>query len=123
MDLIRDVLLAIEKTNEPISRIEPDIPCRSDKEVAYHIMLLSQAGLIGAHDASTVGEDGFNWFATNLTWQGHEYLDTIRDPEIWRKTKEGAQKVGGFSLDLMTALAKGLLKKKIQNITGVELDY
>lgn len=51
-----------------------------------------------------------------------DFLDTIRDPSIWRETKAGAKKAGGFSLDLLKALAKGLVKKKIEQHTGVELD-
>ena len=38
---------------------------------------------------------------------GHQYLEMIRDPEIWRQTKESAQKIGSFSLDVLSALAKG----------------
>lgn len=33
-----------------------------------------------------------------LTMAGHEYLDTIRDEEVWRRTKEGDRAVGSFSL-------------------------
>lgn len=51
-----------------------------------------------------------------------EYLDDIRDPDIWRQTKEGANQVGGFSLDVLRALAKGLVKKNIEKHTGVEID-
>lgn len=57
-----------------------------------------------------------------LTWQGHDFLDKVRDPEIWHATKEGAKKAGGFSLELLGALAKGFLKKKIEAHTGVDLD-
>jgi hypothetical protein len=57
-----------------------------------------------------------------LTWQGHEFLDHIRDPEIWRETKEGVKKVGGSGIEIIGALAKGLIKKKIEQHTGVELD-
>jgi hypothetical protein len=57
-----------------------------------------------------------------LTWAGHDFLDSVRDSEIWRATKEGAQKAGGFSLELLAALAKGLIKKKIEQHTGIQLD-
>ena len=58
-----------------------------------------------------------------MTWKGYEYLDTIRDPEIWSKTKDGARRAGGFSMEIFAALAKGLIKKKIKDHTGVELEF
>ena len=62
------------------------------------------------------------WSAVRLTWDGCDFLDSVRDDEIWRQTKDGVTKAGGFSLDLMKALAKGLIKKQIETHTGVELD-
>jgi hypothetical protein len=56
-----------------------------------------------------------------LTWQGHDFLDSVRDPKIWAKTKEGALAAGGFTVDLLAELAKGFLKKQIEERTGVKL--
>ena len=123
MDLVREILLAIEASDDdPRAWIELDLPGRSKRELSYHVMLIHGAGLIEADDTCTVGEDGFEWQPKRLTYRGHEYLDTIRDPEIWRKTKEGGKKVGAFSLELMGDLAKGLIRKKIKDYTEVELD-
>ena len=55
------------------------------------------------------------------TSQGYNLLDSIRDPEIWKKTKQGAAAAGGFTLDLLQALATGFIKKQIKDKTGVEL--
>jgi hypothetical protein len=123
MDLVRDLLLAIE--NDPnfdgMRRIMPDEPGdlgiteHSYEEVVYHLVLLIEAGLL-------VGKLTMQMpIISKLTWQGHDFLDTVRDPVIWRETKEGAKKAGGFSLELLAALAKGLVKKKIEEHTGVQL--
>jgi hypothetical protein len=45
----------------------------------------------------------------------------MRDPEIWRKTKEGASKAGGFTVSLLADLAKGLIRTQIEKHTGVKL--
>jgi hypothetical protein len=45
----------------------------------------------------------------------------IRDPEIWRKTKEGVGAAKGFTFDLLKDLAKGFVKKQIEDYTGVKL--
>jgi hypothetical protein len=56
-----------------------------------------------------------------LSWAGDDFLDSVRDPEIWRQTKEGAKKAGGFTVELLGDLAKGLIKTQIKKHTGVEL--
>lgn len=123
MDLIRNILLKVEELDDPpLTKILSDIATDDDiKIMIEHLrLLIEEAGLITGIAAHTLM--GSNWFSMKLTWKGHEYLDNIRDPEIWNKTKQGAQKVGSFSLDVMSGLAKGFIKKKISDHTGVEVD-
>lgn len=57
-----------------------------------------------------------------ITWIGYEYLETIRDPEIWRKTQAGALRLGNFSVEVIKELAVGFVKQQIKQRTGVEID-
>ena len=50
---------------------------------------------------------------SGLTWQGHEFLDTVRDPEIWRKTKERAGSVASVGVSFIWEIAKAELKAKL----------
>ncbi|MCK0551051.1 DUF2513 domain-containing protein [Pseudomonas syringae] len=36
----------------------------------------------------------FRWQPRRLTYKGHEFLDTVRDEEIWRRTKAGGVGLG-----------------------------
>lgn len=56
-----------------------------------------------------------------LTWEGHDFVDAVRDNDIWKKTRQGANAAGGFSVDLLKDLAKGFIKKKISEHTGIEI--
>lgn len=127
MDLIRELLLAIEKQDEnPDGWIDFDQLGLSDyplKMLSYHVMLLKQAGLVEAQDFADPNPDGFLWLPKTITWNGHEFLDTIRDPEIWRRTRESARRAGGFSLDIVKGLAKGFIRKKLEEHTGISLDF
>lgn len=69
--------------------------------------MLKDAGFL-AHEKMLAGGQ-FGW---RLTWQGHEFVDEVRDPEIWRKTKEGAEKVGSWSIKLLGELAAGFVRAK-----------
>lgn len=123
MDFVRDILLRVEHDeNLSSDQLMPhDIGWSAEDNLVDHlIMLIDEVGLISGIEAHS--SSGHSWLNLRLTWQGHEYLDDIRDPDIWRQTKEGVNQVGGFSLDVLRALAKGLVKKNIEKHTGVEID-
>ncbi|HSI39854.1 MAG TPA: DUF2513 domain-containing protein [Xanthobacteraceae bacterium] len=114
MDLVRAILLKMEAGPLTIANHRylhiVDFP---DQQVQHNFWILKDAGFI----VQTQVHSGHY----RLSWQGHEFLDNIRDDDVWNKTKDGAKRVGGFSLELIADLAKGLLKKKISEHTGVEL--
>lgn len=124
MDLIRELLLKLEALDlrpGAIMHFMPDdeaiqTPGYSPAEIEYHARLLTEAGLI---EPGRGAMQGFIFRA--LTWAGHDFADSIRDPEIWEKTKKGAMAAGGFTVDLLKDLAKGFIKKKLEDLTGVKL--
>ncbi|MCG7375236.1 DUF2513 domain-containing protein [Pseudomonas luteola] len=126
MDLIRELLLRLEGISvdgtsyyilDPSDK-ELQVEGFSSDQIGYHLSLLREAGLIDPPSGGTLA-GGIDF--RRLTWSGHDFLDSIRDPEVWDKTKQGAKAAGGFTLDLLKDLAKGLIKKKIQDHTGIEL--
>jgi hypothetical protein len=122
MDLIRELLLKIEEKREPsLGDLLPKGDCDDDFErVGEHLrMMIEDAGLVTGIQAHTIGS--LNWLELKLTWQGHDFLDSVRDPEIWAKTKSAAEGARGFTFDLFKDLAKGFLKKKIKDLTDVDL--
>jgi hypothetical protein len=124
MDLIRELLLKLEvwpmERGDVVSIIPEDKGFsslgRSAHEIEYHLNLLLEGGLIDSPTQSNVGI-----YFRGITWQGHDFLDSVRDPRIWAKTKEWAFAAGGFTLDLLSDLAKGFVKKQIGDRTGVKL--
>lgn len=126
MDLIRDLVLKLEALDLSAAAtafLDPWGPELlvdgfTPDQVFYHLRLLDNAGFIDHHS-----DHGIQHFAfSGLTWHGHDFADSVRDSAVWHATKEEAKKAGGFSVDLLVALAKGFLKKKIEEHTGVSLD-
>lgn len=82
-----------------------------------HVEVMAEAGLIMAYKETQTGKGTFGWNIMRLTWHGHEFLDTVRDPEIWRKTKSGAAAAGGYGFgflkDLATAYAEHVAKERL----------
>lgn len=101
-DLIRKILLKLEEKADSTSWLESSEIKSYDKQtVVYHYKLLKNAGLIEAIDLSTVEER--DYAALSLTWQGHEFLDKIRNDSVWNKVKSTVQ---SKSLDLSFDIIK-----------------
>ena len=56
-----------------------------------------------------------------LTWEGREFLDSVRNPETWAKTKEGAHKIGTWSISLLSDMAKAYAKHLAKEKLGLDL--
>ena len=83
MDLIRAILLEMEQA--PSRDIKIHARGYSPEQIAYHLKLLKQAGLIEAIDQTNF--DGLAFIPTSLTWQGHEFLEATRNEGVWQKLK------------------------------------
>jgi hypothetical protein len=82
-----------------------------------HFELLMEERFI----AGPSGQGMTQFYITGLTWKGHEFIDSIRNPEVWRRTKAGMKVVGGFGLDLAVQLAKAEAKRLVTEKLGIPL--
>ena len=121
LDLYRDILLKHEELSEDNGIVEfdpDDFPGEALEIVEAHVELLGDAGFLVPADG-LIGSETL--LAGRMTYYGHEFLDTVRDPEVWRKTKEVGEQVGTGALDVLAEIAKGFLKTQIKRLTGVEV--
>lgn len=121
-DLVREILLAVEASaHSPEESVTISLGNRTPQEVSYHVMLLNEAGFLIGKDASFM-EDVFPvWQVKRLTYRGHEFLDTVRDGEVWRRTKAGAEKAGVAGLGVLLELGKAYGKEVLKEKLGIEL--
>jgi hypothetical protein len=107
-DLIRDVLIEVEALNPAQFEDIRYGPLRQSDNVAKdsQAVLLWKAGFIEGVDASSM-DLGDSVIAQELTWSGHELLDTIRSKPVWEKIKSTAQEKGiELTFDTVMALGK-----------------
>ena len=93
MDLVREILFALEDApfnGDPIELTIQDYP---HDEVSYHVMLLHEAKLIYAID-ETLGEGDISWQPVYLTWEGHEFLEAAKDDTRWNRAKTQLKQKG-----------------------------
>lgn len=86
MDLVRSLLVEIEKLPFDGSFHDVSVPGRSEEEISYHILLMKEAGLIEATDLSSM--DGVCWKPVRLTNDGHEFLEAARNDNLWSNAKQ-----------------------------------
>jgi len=117
-DLVREILLQVEASTRPLGWVELDFPDRPDEDISYQVQKLNEAGFLHADELTS--SSGYEWKARQLTYEGHEFLDTVRDSEVWRTTKETAKKVGSASVEVLFAIGKSVIKQKLTEF-GVHL--
>ena len=125
-DCVRDVLLYIEENlvyleEENTSKIQAiswgtafQDEYLSDKysiyDIKYTIQKLYEVHFIECSIATSGRKGWLSCDITNLTWNGHEFLDTVRGKTVWEATKEKALKLGGMSIKTLGVLALEITK-------------
>ncbi|MFG0314420.1 MAG: DUF2513 domain-containing protein, partial [Phycisphaerales bacterium] len=82
MDLVRDLLLAVEAIPPAQAQNARELAHeafdhRNADEVLEHLRMLDDAGLILCIDLEDM--DGYDAALRGLTWEGSEFLDSIRN--------------------------------------------
>jgi len=120
MDLIRDILLVVEADDKGEGRwVTLNIDGVSDVVLTEHLFMMDEAGLIEGNNTSTLSLRDYQ--VRRLAWLGHDFLDAIRDPEIWKRTKAGAKKAGTETIEFLWELAKVYGKNAIKEKLGIDL--
>lgn len=122
-DCVRDVLLFIENKQELRGFLhlknfldkKEDNPLKKydDDTIKYTLMKLHEAKYL----KDTVGiieNDLVQYSVGSITWEGHKFLDTVRDPKIWKTTKTIAAHLESISITLISSIASKVLEDYIQ---------
>ncbi|MFL9935409.1 DUF2513 domain-containing protein [Paraburkholderia sp. RL18-103-BIB-C] len=122
MDLIRELMLKLEGLSVPLTGIkaidghEPvvQVDGYTTEQIDYHLLLLEQAGFIHGGGLENFGmRFGPGIGFQSLTWAGHDFLASVRHPDVWDETKAAAAKVGGYTVDILVTTAKAYAQQKI----------
>ena len=121
MDLIRQLLLGIE--GEASTQQEFRIEGVDDLEKWYNIDLLVQANLIRGVEvrwaADGTGQYAYTKGLAALTWEGHDFLDAVRNDSIWQQASEKA-KAGVLDMQSLTfEVIKSLCVSTTKHVLGL----
>ena len=110
-DLIREILLVVEDIADGSANYQIETVYQkyflqecTEKEFNYHVKYLRDAGFV---EPSTGG-----WIIDITPW-GRDYLDSIRNIDIWEKTKEKAKPLGSVAFDVIKDIAKSVILSQL----------
>ena len=106
-DLIRNMLLKIESEVDGIvsyeitSFCEVEFPGVPVDEAVYHMKYLLDANFV----------QGKSGYFRDITPDGRNFLNNVRDDKVWAETKKTAAKVGGVAINVLSEIAASVIKK------------
>lgn len=120
MELIRKILFKIEETIDNTAKYELKIEGYSMEQIAYHCSLLYEGGYIHTYKGNYASGSLVSFGVGRLTWDGHEFLDKIREDTIWNKTKEAISNKGlPFVFDIVKSVSSGIISGVIKGTVGI----
>lgn len=106
-ETVRELLAKVEECTLPVEMVRlSNFPKERAAEISYHMSLLIEAGLVKGQMVQTTGPEVKDFFGQRLTWEGHEFLDSIRSDSVWSKTKKIFVEQGvSMTFDLVKSVA------------------
>lgn len=116
-DIIRDILLALERSPRPQALVTAESLAEHDEQaVAYNMLLLVDGGYAeGRFIHSSLG-DGHIAAATliRLTNAGHDLLHAVRQQSVWEKIKtKFAENSLDMSAELVIKVGKSIIESML----------
>ncbi len=120
-ECVRDLLLYIEENvglNEYLSIRKSKIKNYSHEELIYTSKKLHEAGYINAEIEDYL-DGGHEIYIYSLTWNGHKFLDNVRDNKVWKTTKGIVSKFSSVSLGIIENVAAQVITNIITQQMGL----
>lgn len=121
-DCVRDVLLYIESNANyqvKLSSNSMKIKDYATEEIVYTIERLSEADFLNVTPITSIGMHFPGYIVKSITYKGHEFLDNIKDNNVWADTKKQLSKFSSTSLGIISSVAAQVLSAKIKLHLGL----
>lgn len=113
MNLVRQILLALEQAKTYDSPLENLIDEEPRYLINYHVLIMTEGNLIESIEIDQTFNSPGYFIPTRLTGEGHEFLEASRDENIWKRALSQIESKGGsLSLDRLKGLLLFLAKDK-----------
>ncbi len=116
-DCVREVMLYLENNLELDGNIDSTYLPKAIQnypadDITYSVSMLVDAEYLSVTPIKALGM-GPMYIIQSITWTGHEFLDNIREPQVWKETKQITSKVGNVSLNVISQVAASVVTKML----------
>ncbi|WP_167628973.1 DUF2513 domain-containing protein [Listeria valentina] len=125
-ECVRDILLEIEIKQsvlfeklyyEDLKKFDSYAKHGHD-QFFYCLYRLKEAGYVDF--SYKIIEEKIHFFCfSKITWEGHQFLDNIRDSAVWKNTKKSVSKFSSVSISFLSKVASNVLSQMIKNNLSV----
>lgn len=122
-DCVRSTLLELEEKlpfNQSLSHKEllefSSIKNYSKDEVFYCLQKLKETNFI---DMDIYHNNTPTYDINSITWDGHKFLDNIRDDQVWANTKSIVSKFSSVSINMIEKVASNIITNIISKHMGL----
>lgn len=121
-DCIRDVLLYLESelevdltkynfTKINLEQLIDHFSCiYNEEDIWYTVYNLKEIRFIDGRINDAGSNKTMFCEIENITWNGHQFLNTIRPTSVWEATKSGASKLGIMSVSALSMISSEITK-------------
>lgn len=114
-DCVRDLLIYLEDNLNYHERLyvhEIKLKSYSPNEVSYTVERLKEAGFLNVF-GGIYSQYNLPLSIDSITYQGHQFLDSIRDENIWADAKNKIKIVSSVTLPILQEVCTSFLKLKL----------
>ena len=121
IDLVRSILIYVENAADEVDADEMATERWPIEAVAYHVRLMAHHGLVDvSRDARDMNGNTIELTVAGITWDGQDYLDSIREPKVWGRVKTAlAGTVGSTTLDVVRQTASMVALAMVREGLGI----
>lgn len=91
------------------------LPNFSEEDIFYSLFNLEQAEYLSVSISFTNARVVTSCDVKYITYQGHEFLNRIRDDKRWSVVKSGISAIRDYSLSAITSIAEGVVNAAINS--------
>ncbi len=124
-ECIRDLLLETESKLELDGSIgykdieQLDLTKKyNSNDIIYVLQKLNEAGFLKVRFYQSSSTSVYSLSIDSITWEGHKFLDTIRDNTVWSDTKNVVSKFSSVSITMISDIASNVISQIINKQLG-----
>lgn len=115
-ECVRDLLLYIEENlnyNDELEVNNLKLNNYSVEELLYTSQKLAEAGYINCDNSIYIDDEYPIVFINSISYKGHQFLDTVRDNQVWTNTKKVLSFLKSASIEITSETAAKVINHLI----------